>query len=85
MKDLPEGKYFFKAKIKGTGMLSARFFYQGGSSKAIRFRTDKNGSWKEVSGSIELSAGKTKIYLVLQQGASKGDLQIDDVSLTFQK
>ena len=85
LKDLPAGNYLFKAKIKGTGMLAARFFYQGGSSKAIRFRPERNGSWKEVSGSIELPAGKTKIYLVLQQGASKGDLQIDDVSLKVQK
>lgn len=83
VQDLPGGKYLFKAKVKGSGLLAARFFYHGGTGKAIRFRPSKS-DWKEVSGILELPAGKSKIYLVLQQGASKGDLSLDDISLTPQ-
>ncbi|MBO5761406.1 MAG: hypothetical protein J6S53_07680 [Lentisphaeria bacterium] len=83
LKTLPGGKYFFKGKVKGSGILAVRFFYQGGTSKAIRFRG--KATWQEISGTLELPSGKNQIYLVLQQGAGKGDIAIDDISLQIQK
>jgi hypothetical protein len=54
----------------------------GDSYPGMAFPTVTNGSWVQVTGTIDLSACTTVNKLILFAGADSGDLYLDDVTLT---
>jgi endo-1,4-beta-xylanase len=52
------------------------------SYPGLAFPTVSNGTWVQVTGTVDLSACATINKLVLFAGADAGDLYLDDVSLT---
>ena len=54
------------------------------SFPGLAFKTVSNGTWTQVTGTIDLSACATVNKLILFAGADSGDLNVDDVVLTAQ-
>ncbi len=52
------------------------------SFPGLAFSTVSNGTWTQVTGTIDLSACTTVNKLILFAGADSGDLNVDDVVLT---
>jgi GH35 family endo-1,4-beta-xylanase len=52
------------------------------SFPGLAFRTVSNGTWTQLTGTIDLSACTTLNKLILFAGADSGDLSLDDVVLT---
>ena len=67
-------------RARGTGQLSVSILYRGGKSAPLRFRP-KSGQWQEFSGMIATPENAENKVLFIQQGASRGYLEIDDVRL----
>lgn len=53
----------------------------GDSFPGLAFKTVSNGTWVQVTGTVDLTACTTVNKLILFAGADAGDLYLDDVSL----
>lgn len=71
-------KFRITLKSRGTGLVCVTLLYKGGKSAVLRFRPAAN-EWKEFSGVLESSPNADPKVLFIQQGASKGYIELDDI------
>lgn len=65
-------------KARGTGLVCITLLYKGGKSATLRFHP-KADEWKEFSGILDSPANAVSKVLFIQQGASKGYIEVDDI------